>query len=100
MPLLQAAEGDHLAVVVGTKHDLVASRGRHVSHGDGLLLARELNSRRLTDVPYFETSSLNGQRVGDVFEYIFQRCLGDKESHVEQSVVTLETRTRSRFRCC
>jgi Ras family len=89
VPLLQCALDSCLNIVVGTKLDLVASKGRAVEAADGLKLARELNPG--TDCQsYFETSSLTGDNVNEVFEFIFKTCLmkADKDNEKIQQQQT------------
>ena len=74
-PLLEAAEDNCLVIVVGTKLDLVSDSNRAVPPQDAKILARDLNKQPLSELPYFETSSLSGHNVDRVFQYIFQHCL-------------------------
>ena len=46
-----------------------------VPQHEALVLAQEVNKRTLPQVPYFETSSVTGQNVNTVFEFIFQTLL-------------------------
>ncbi|CAD5120298.1 DgyrCDS8871 [Dimorphilus gyrociliatus] len=73
--LLAAAEPNRLAVVVGTKHDLVEEKGKAVEREEAVLLAKQLNPNISDYIPIFETSSLNGLGVTEVFETIFEKCL-------------------------
>lgn len=79
LPLLETANEDCLKVVVGMKMDLMTPESRDITLEEGKKLARELNENidisKLPSDPYFETSSLNGQHVNEVFEFIFQHCL-------------------------
>lgn len=77
IPLLREAEPDCLCVVVGTKADLVTSpSSKRVSMEHAYHFTKELNPQRnLEKVPYFETSSLTGQNVESVFQYIFETLL-------------------------
>ena len=59
--------------------DLLSKTPRKVSQQDGLLLAKKINSSRPQELPYFETSSLSGQNVNRLFEYIFDTLLPLKE---------------------
>ncbi len=79
MSLLEAAEENCLCVVVGTKLDLVTQETRKVSQKDGLMFAKEINKKDLSEIPYFETSSMTGQNVNKMFEYIFDYLLPLKE---------------------
>ena len=85
VPLLQAALDNCVVVVVGTKLDLVATGNRAVERADAVALAQELNAASTgKHEPYFETSSLTGDNVQAVFEYIFNNCLpqaGGDHSH-------------------
>ncbi|KAJ8322058.1 hypothetical protein KUTeg_000529 [Tegillarca granosa] len=64
---------------MGMKLDLMTPESRDITLEEGKKLARELNENidisKLPSDPYFETSSLNGQHVNEVFEFIFQHCL-------------------------
>ena len=114
LPLLQSAEEDCLLVVVGTKLDLLnAVKSRPIPRQDAILLATEINSGNLGSVPYFETSSITGQNVNKVFEYILNHCLplddtGEndvrKPAMKSSSVIDLEKssipQTRDRKACC
>ncbi|XP_077990036.1 ras-related protein Rab-20-like isoform X2 [Glandiceps talaboti] len=82
VPLLQAAEQDCLAVVVGTKLDLVRPKTRKVNNEDGEHFAVNANKSRFEDgakndirIPFFETSSITGENVNNVFTYIFETLL-------------------------
>jgi len=76
VPLLESALPDCIKIVIGTKADLLSSTQRAVSVEDGEILSREINSADLsTERLYFETSSLSGQNVDQVFEAIFNLCL-------------------------
>ena len=79
LTLLQSADSNCLCVVVGTKLDLVEEIPRQVTPDEGYILAKKLNSSRPTELPYFETSSVTGQNVDRVFEYIFETLLPLKE---------------------
>lgn len=75
IPLLSAANEDCCNVVVGTKKDLVASQGRSaITIEDGFTLAQEVNKTHPDRPPYFETSSLTGDNVEEMFEYLFKWC--------------------------
>ncbi|KAI0232036.1 Ras-related protein Rab-7b [Lamellibrachia satsuma] len=92
--LLQDANKDCLVVVVGTKLDLLSSQAREVSQDDALVLARELNTGSLKQLPYFETSSLTGQNIVKVFEYIFTEKLSQQtleDQSVRHSTVDLRS---------
>ena len=81
-------------MVVGTKVDLLPGRSREVTQDDALILARELNTGSLEQLPYFETSSLSGQNVGNVFEYIFTQKLSHRTKeggNVAGSTVDLQS---------
>ncbi|KAK2178875.1 hypothetical protein NP493_525g00011 [Ridgeia piscesae] len=103
--LLQDADKDCLVVVVATKVDLLPSHARAVSQDDALILTRELNSAPLEQLPYFETSSLNGQNVVKVFEYIFNQKLShqnleEQNRTVRSSTVDLRSSSRSSSSKC
>lgn len=98
--LLRDANEDCLVVVVATKLDLLPSRAREVSQDDALILTRELNSGSLEQLPYFETSSLNGQNVVKVFEYIFTQKLShltteEQNRNARRSTVDLRSSSGS-----
>ena len=48
---------------------------RYVTQEDTFSLASELNSQQLDSIPYFETSSISGQNVDRVFDFILNHCL-------------------------
>ena len=78
IPLLTTANDAALVVVVGTKVDLLTSEShmRQVSQNQGHELCREVNAgRTFKNIPYFETSSLTGDNVDRVFDYILSECL-------------------------
>jgi len=75
VPLLVSAQDECCCVVVGTKKDLIASKGRSVTEEDGIRLAEEVNKTHPTQPPYFETSSLTGENIDEVFEYLFNWCV-------------------------
>ena len=76
MPLLEYANDDCIKVLVGMKLDLVSQTNREVTPDRGILFARDINPQTLSDLPYFETSSVSGHNVNRVFEYILEHCLG------------------------
>ena len=84
-PLLPATLDGCLNVVIGTKLDLAASQGRAVDSADGRTLAAELNATKGCQ-PYFETSSLTGENVEEVFEFIFKTCLPQNDSEKPNSL--------------
>jgi len=76
LPLLDSALPACVKVVIGTKLDLLPTFGRAVSVLDGQNLATEINEPSSTIPPlYFETSSLTGLNVDEVFETLFSQCL-------------------------
>ncbi|KAL5014663.1 hypothetical protein ScPMuIL_008933 [Solemya velum] len=79
LPLLDSADPDCVKIVVGTKMDLLTGDSREVTPEEAKRFAREINSTvdpsKFTRDPYFETSSLTGYNVNEVFEFIFQLCL-------------------------
>ncbi|XP_013384995.1 ras-related protein Rab-20 [Lingula anatina] len=90
VPLLEAAEKDCLHVVVATKADLVSPSTRAVSSQQVLAFAREINQHLPPKddkpvIPYFETSSLSGQNVKRLFEYIFEHCLPEGEERKKRT---------------
>ncbi|OWF34592.1 hypothetical protein KP79_PYT24802 [Mizuhopecten yessoensis] len=71
------------------KLDLLDSdRTREITIEEATKFSREINSNidisHLPKDPYFETSSLKGSNVTEVFEYIFNHCvpLTDAEKRV------------------
>jgi len=102
-PLLRSARDNCLCVVIGTKSDLVASEGRAVNSNDALTLARELNSCRDCQ-PYFETSSLTGDNVNEVFDFIFKTCLSEdrkNEQLTNASTINLnDQKAQAKSSCC
>ncbi|XP_071144432.1 ras-related protein Rab-20-like [Mytilus galloprovincialis] len=80
VPLVdQATEDNCLKVIVGTKLDLLEPSKRKVTVDEARKFSREINPNieyaKLKHDPYFETSSLQGINVDEVFEYIFGHCL-------------------------
>lgn len=59
--------------------DMLEPGKRKITVDEARQYSREINQNlnlsKLTHDPYFETSSLEGINVDDVFEYIFQYCL-------------------------
>ena len=107
VPLLESAEPNCLCVVVGTKADLLSTQPRLVARDDALRLAQELNPRNTQQLACFETSSVDGQNVNHVFEYIFKTSIGSREPVQQQShsssVVNLtdsNANTHKRKQCC
>jgi len=76
VPLLDSALEGCIKIVIGTKSDLLSTVERSaVTTEDGQMLAREINREELSaERLYFETSSLTGLNVDDVFESIFTLC--------------------------
>jgi len=79
IPLLDSALQDCIKVVVGTKLDLLPTMGRAVSILDGQALAKEIN-KESSNTLYFETSSLTGFNVDEVFEMLFCQCLSEMQN--------------------
>lgn len=80
VPLVDSATEDHcFKVVVGTKMDMLEPGKRKITVDEARQYSREINQNlnfsKLNHDPYFETSSLEGINIDDVFEYIFQYCL-------------------------
>ena len=84
LPLLDAAEEDCLLVVVGTKTDLLSESNRAVDMQEALVFSKEINKRKLNEIPYFETSSKTGHNVNRVFEYILANRLPEDGSGLKQ----------------
>ena len=94
MPLLESAEPNCLCVVVATKSDLLSETPERVPMELGVRFAKSLNRNRdLSELPYFETSSMTGQNVEHAFEFIFQTVLPQAKQKQEQ--VTATTRSKS-----
>ncbi|KAM7292844.1 putative RAB-20 [Ixodes scapularis] len=73
--LLHMVDDFALKVVVGTKTDLLKDCKRQVSSAEAEMFARNLNHTAAKDkAPYFETSSVTGNNIETVFEYIVERC--------------------------
>ena len=93
LPLLHCVEDNCLKVVVATKIDLLSEHERKVKPEEGMLFAKELNKDHTSEVPFFETSSVTGQNVVRVFDYIFRVCLDDSRMQSKRrnpSVVDLQ----------
>lgn len=80
VPLVDSATEDNcFKVVVGTKMDMLEPGKRKITVDEARQYSREINQNlnfsKLNHDPYFETSSLEGINIDDVFEYIFQYCL-------------------------
>ncbi|XP_070533455.1 ras-related protein Rab-20-like [Ptychodera flava] len=83
LPLLQqGAEEDCLVIAVGTKLDLVTPNTREVTNEEGEKFAYDANPSRFQDgtrtdlrIPFYETSSVTGENVDNVFTYIFKTLL-------------------------
>ncbi|KAK0050009.1 GTPase IMAP family member, partial [Biomphalaria pfeifferi] len=83
-PLLKFTATNSPKVVVGTKLD---DPKREVSKEDGEEYARQLNTpenlERMSQVPYFETSSLRNENVKEMFEFVFKHCLLERKTEPE-----------------
>uniref|UniRef100_A0A2C9L5N2 Uncharacterized protein n=1 Tax=Biomphalaria glabrata TaxID=6526 RepID=A0A2C9L5N2_BIOGL len=83
-PLLKFTATNSLKVVVGTKLD---DPKREVTKEEGEEYARQLNMpenlERMSQVPYFETSSLRNENVREMFEFVFKNCLPPLERETE-----------------
>lgn len=64
---------------MGTKLDLVKPDVREITREEGERFANEINEHipkdRLKHIPYFETSSVTGESVEKMFEFILDYCL-------------------------
>lgn len=81
LPLLEAAKENCLLCVVAMKKDLLTGTNYAVTPEEAERFAVEMNANRYSrnahlPKPYFETSSLTGQNVHNVFEFIFQTLFG------------------------
>ncbi|XP_022106242.1 ras-related protein Rab-20-like [Acanthaster planci] len=81
LPLLDAAKEDCLLCLTGMKLDLTNDKAR-VDRQQAEKFAVQVNEPRYRDAaeaglpkPYFETSSLTGENVDKVFEFIFSTLL-------------------------
>lgn len=103
VPLLECALDNCLNVVIGTKLDLIANKGRAVEAADGIRLAQELNPGKDYQA-YFETSSLTGDSVNEVFDFIFKTCFADgkriSEQKASESTIRLDSHEKPRKSSC
>jgi len=107
IPLLDSAEEDCLKILVGTKSDLIDDKNRKISCEEGASFARSLNPG-LKGEAYFETSSLSGSNVDEVFEFIFERVFSGRKKnppkHKEETLMlTKENHNRTErkhHKCC
>lgn len=90
VPLLVSAQDECYCVVVGTKKDLIPSLGRSVNEEDGIRLAEEVNKTHPSQAPYFETSSLTGENIDEVFEYLFNWCTPKMAAGRPQDNITVD----------
>ncbi|KAK6961680.1 ras-related protein Rab-5B, partial [Biomphalaria glabrata] len=83
-PLLKFTATNSPKVVVGTKLD---DPKREVTKEEGEDYARQLNTpenlERMSQVPYFETSSLRNENVREMFEFVFKHCLLERKTEPE-----------------
>ncbi|XP_060084937.1 ras-related protein Rab-20-like [Ylistrum balloti] len=112
IPLLDSALENCIKVVVGMKMDLLDNgMSREITVEEATRFSREINSHidisKLPKDPYFETSSLKGSYVTEVFEYIFNHCLPLTEAQKKQAdstgIVDLSkspATTKSGKKCC
>ena len=86
IPLLEEQAGSCMIIVVGTKLDLVKSKGREIGASEGRTLAKTQHQKHLAKAElantntflkkinenelYFETSSKTGEGVSAVFNYV------------------------------
>lgn len=99
VPLLVSAQDECYCVVVGTKKDLLPSSGRSVTEEDGIRLAEEVNKTHPSQPPYFETSSLTGENVDEVFEYLFNWCTPKMAAGRPQDTVPLDKEKQEKKGC-
>ncbi|XP_033726939.1 ras-related protein Rab-20-like [Pecten maximus] len=90
IPILDSALENCIKVVVGMKMDLLDNgRTREITVEEAKTFSREINSNidlsKLPKDPYFETSSLNGSNVTEVFEFIFNHCLPLTDAQKKQA---------------
>ena len=92
LPLLEQQAPSCMTVVVGTKLDLVKSKGREIGASDGRSLAQNQHQKQMSKALesnpnsflkkldpqelYFETSSKTGDGVSALFSYIERILLG------------------------
>ena len=91
IPLLEEQAGACMIVVVGTKLDLVKTKGREIGASEGLMFARTQHQKHLAKAMetnpntflkkinenelYYETSSKTGEGVSALFKYIEKTLL-------------------------
>lgn len=100
--LLGTAAENCSIVLTGTKRDLVTDSNREVTFDEGVKMAKQLSERWNSKehpsgkAPFFETSSLTGDNVQAIFEYIFETLTltVDSKSGVVQDTVDLGRDTR------
>lgn len=98
-----------MKVIVGARLDLVESKGRKVSKTDAQRLSRALNPD-IEEVQCFETSSLTGEGITEMFEYVFKTYLGMQSSLYRRGqednddnnivVLTRQQQGQNRFQAC
>lgn len=93
--LLQTAADNCSIVLTGTKKDLVTTFNREVTIEEGMSMAQGLcerwNSKQHPSgkTPFFETSSLTGENVRALFDYIFETLTlvtDDKVGHTKDTI--------------
>ncbi|XP_033640697.1 ras-related protein Rab-20-like isoform X1 [Asterias rubens] len=120
LPLLDAAKEDCLLCITGMKLDIIDDKTREVDRCHAEKFAMQLNANRFkeddTKKPYFETSSLTGENVDEVFDFIFSTLLptdkdnssihrsGSQQSrgliHVEDDDLQSGSEIRRSKNCC
>ncbi|KAJ8020778.1 Ras-related protein Rab-20 [Holothuria leucospilota] len=108
IPLLESAKDDCLLCVTGMKLDLEPSAKFRVPSSEAEDFSARLNFDRYKNQdryrkPFFETSSLTGEGVNEVFEFIFKTLLTNgKPLAPQKSLVDLEKTPQPREKpaCC
>ena len=93
---------------VGTKLDLVTDENRQVSQSVAIARAKRMNEEKNSIkhpggvVPFFETSAKTGEKVMDVFEYIFETLVPQSAAYqtTKTASVNLDDRRTKKKSCC
>ena len=110
--LLETAAENCSIVLTGTKKDLVTDSNREITAEAGIVKAKELSDRWNSKehpsgrTPFFETSSLTGENVQQLFEYIFEtlthtvdRKECDSKETVDISKDKMNSNSTSKSKC-